>query len=241
MAQALVPLKDLVRAKTRLAGLLSPSERRGLAQAMVEDVLTVLAGHPDLRRVTLVSDDPASAMIARTYGIDHLEEAALAASGLNPVIEAATDRLIGSGAEPFIVLHADLPLLAAADVSAVIECYEATQGLVIGCDRYRRGSNLLAFGRDSRPRFCFGSDSYAAHRSVAREAGIHYSEILLPGIGLDIDEAHDLAELMRHLPAAGERTRALLAANDLDRRLSLALTAFETDNNDRPGESAAHE
>ena len=102
MAQALVPLKDLVRAKTRLAGLLGPSERRGLAQAMVEDVLTVLAGHPDLQRVTLVSDDPASAMIAQTYGIDHLEEAALAASGLNPVIEAATDRLIGSAAEPMM-------------------------------------------------------------------------------------------------------------------------------------------
>ena len=76
---------------------------------------------------------------------------------------------------------------------------------------------------------------------MAREAGIHHSEVFLPGIGLDIDEARDLAELMRHLPVAGERTRALLAARDLEKRLSLALTAFETDNNDWPGESVAHE
>ena len=39
MAQALLPLKDLVQAKTRLGGLLRPSERRALAQAMAEDVL----------------------------------------------------------------------------------------------------------------------------------------------------------------------------------------------------------
>ena len=34
MTQALVPLKDLVEAKSRLSGLLRPSERRALAQAM---------------------------------------------------------------------------------------------------------------------------------------------------------------------------------------------------------------
>ena len=41
--QALVPLKDLVEAKSRLSGLLRPTERRSLAQAMVEDVLSVPA------------------------------------------------------------------------------------------------------------------------------------------------------------------------------------------------------
>ena len=43
MAQALVPLKDLVLAKTRLSGVLTSVERRALAQAMVEDVLDVLS------------------------------------------------------------------------------------------------------------------------------------------------------------------------------------------------------
>ncbi len=34
MAQALVPLKDLVQAKSRLTGLMSPAERRGIVQGM---------------------------------------------------------------------------------------------------------------------------------------------------------------------------------------------------------------
>ena len=59
MTWALLPLKDLVRAKTRLAGLLAPSERRALAQAMVEDVLGALTACSQLEGVLLVTDDPA--------------------------------------------------------------------------------------------------------------------------------------------------------------------------------------
>ena len=64
MAQALVPLKDLVQAKSRLAGLLRPSERRALAQAMAEDVLNVLANHVNVAGITLVSDDPGAGLPA---------------------------------------------------------------------------------------------------------------------------------------------------------------------------------
>ena len=45
MLTALLPLKDLLLAKSRLAGLLHPSERCALTQAMAEDVLGVLASH----------------------------------------------------------------------------------------------------------------------------------------------------------------------------------------------------
>jgi 2-phospho-L-lactate guanylyltransferase (CobY/MobA/RfbA family) len=157
------------------------------------------------------------------------------------VIEAATDRLLEASVEPFIVLHADLPLLGADDISAVIERYRASPGLLIGCDRHRRGTNLLAFGRHSRPRFCFGSDSYAAHRAAARNAGVVCREIYLPGIALDLDEAADIAELMRGLAAAGARTRALLMSTDLGRRLSLAVSALESCGEDLSGESHLHD
>ena len=241
MAQALVPLKDLVQAKSRLAGLMSPAERRGIVQAMVEDVLSVLTGHPALERVTLVSDDPAAGMLARTYGADLLSEASLHAPGLNRVIEAATDRLQGSAADPFIVLHADLPLLGPGDISAVLDRYRSSPGLVIGCDRHRRGSNLLAFGCASRPRFCFGSDSYNAHRAAARKAGIAFSEMYRPGIALDLDEPGDVAELMRCLSIAGRHTRDLLTATDLGRRLSLVVDALEPGGGSRSVEGRSHE
>ena len=71
---ALVPLKRLAGAKSRLAGLLSPGERAGLARAMAEDVLSVLTDHRALSGVTLLSDDEQVLQMAEEFGIDFLPE-----------------------------------------------------------------------------------------------------------------------------------------------------------------------
>lgn len=224
MAQALVPLKDLVQAKSRLAGLMNPSERRALAQAMVEDVLAVLCSHPQLDRVTLVSDDPGARLLAQDYGAVFLAESTLGSSGLNQVIAAAIDRLPEVAAESVLVLHGDLPLLNAADVSSALALQSQHGGLVIGCDRRQRGSNLLAFDRSSRPRFCFGMDSCQAHQRSAQDAGIPSRVLYRHGIALDVDEAGDILELMDSLEMAGERTRTVLQGTGLGNRISLAFS-----------------
>jgi 2-phospho-L-lactate guanylyltransferase len=224
MAQALVPLKDLVQAKTRLAGLLRPSERRALAQAMVEDVLAVLAGHPDIAHVTLLSDDPGAGMLARKYGADCWSERALACRGLNPLIERASARLLATGEEPLLVLHGDLPLLTQEDISAVLAARQASGGLIIGTDRTGSGTNLLAFNTASVPRFCFGIDSCAGHRDSAASAGIPVQILQRSGIAVDVDEPADLKcvmERLRDKPAGN--TAALLYHTELGSRLALAL------------------
>jgi FO synthase len=112
MAQALVPLKNLVQAKSRLAGLLQPSERCALAQAMAEDVLQVLSSHASITRITLVCDDPGAELLAQKYGADCWSERSLGGSGLNALIQSASERLLIDAADTLVVLHADLPLLA---------------------------------------------------------------------------------------------------------------------------------
>jgi len=111
MAQALVPLKDLVDAKTRLSGLLRPAHRRALAQAMVEDVLTTLVAHPLIDQVTLVSDDPGADLLACKYQIDYLDERSLGVRGLNPVLTAACESLLAASEDTLVVLHGDTPAL----------------------------------------------------------------------------------------------------------------------------------
>ena len=70
MVWALLPLKDLVKAKTRLSGVLAPHERRALAQAMVEDVISVLVTLEELEGILLVSDDPAAELLSHKYVLD---------------------------------------------------------------------------------------------------------------------------------------------------------------------------
>ena len=236
MAQALVPLKDLVQAKSRLAGLLRPSERRALAQAMVEDVLGVLSRHPEIDHVTLVSDDPGAGLLANTYGIDCWTESALGCSGLNAVVREASERLLVDGEEPLLVLHGDLPLLTAADVSAALRCQRQLQGLVIACDLAGTGTNLLAFTRSSAPQFCCGVDRCARHLAFARSAGVPVQVLQRSGIALDVDEPRDMKLLMSALEreSAGQ-TFNLLHGSELGSRVELALATLDDESDMNEG------
>jgi 2-phospho-L-lactate guanylyltransferase len=226
LVQALVPLKDLVQAKTRLAGLLRPSERRALAQAMVEDVLSALSAHPLLERVTLLSDDPGAGMLAHKYGAVFMPESSLGCAGLNRVLAAAAEQLLQDSAQELLVLHGDLPLLATDDIDAVLAQRHSKGGLVIGSDRHGRGSNLLAFGGGTVPPFCFGPDSCQRHQQAASELGIHSSVIQRMGIALDVDEGLDMELLMASLDRAGRHSAALLHNTELGSRIEIALSAM---------------
>jgi 2-phospho-L-lactate guanylyltransferase len=235
MAQALVPLKDLVQAKTRLAGLLSPSQRRALAQAMMEDVLAVLACHPQIEGITLLSDDPCAHLLAARYGAVHWPESELGARGLNAVVRAASARLLASQAQTVLLVHADLPALSPADICAVLTARRARPGLVVGCDRHGTGTNLLCFDAGSVPDFCFGALSCAGHTAAARARGVPVTVLRRAGIGLDVDEPRDLALLLRQLEGHGAgRTSALIRDTELGARISLALASLALQ--DMPGD-----
>lgn len=228
MAQALLPLKDLVQAKTRLSGLLRPSERRALAQAMAEDVLAVLAQHEEIAQITLVSDDPSAELLARKYGTDCWSESSLACRGLNPLIQSASERLLASGEQqPLLVLHCDLPLLSADDISAVLASQRALDGLVVGCDRHGSGTNLLAFGASTVPHFCFGVNSCTGHVASAQGAGFPAQILQRSGIAVDVDEPTDLKCVMDRLHLRpSSKTAALLHNTELGGRIKLALTTM---------------
>ena len=226
MAQALVPLKNLVQAKSRLAGLLHPSERCALAQAMAEDVLQVLSSHASITRITLVCDDPGAELLAQKYGADCWSERSLGGTGLNTLIQSASERLIIEASDTLVVLHADLPLLSCEDISAVLRRQRELAGLIIGCDLQGTGTNLLAFDSNSMPkRFRFGANSCPAHAADARKAGIPVEILQRFGIGVDVDEAQDLKSIMARLqyPAQG-CTAQLLCDSEIGSRLTLALT-----------------
>lgn len=227
-ARALIPLKDLVEAKSRLSGVLNPAERRALAQAMVEDVLSVLAGHPEISTLTLVSDDPGANMLAAKYGMRHWRESSLGCRGLNPVIAHCCDLLFLESDQPIIVLHGDLPCLDAGDITAVLDELGQSNGLVVGCDRHQTGTNLLAFGPRSRIDFSFGVDSCARHLACARELGILALRLQRPGIALDIDELPDLAILLNEIELGRAGYCAQLLGNTvLGNRIRMQLASLE--------------
>ncbi len=217
MAHALVALKSLDRVKTRLAPLLTPEERSGLARAMAADVLSTLVGHPAVENVTLITDDPAAASLASECGASCWSERELGGSGLNELLALASAR-VASG--QVVLLHADLPLLSGADIGAALALQSARGGLLIAPDRHGLGTNLLAYRAGQAVDLHFGSDSCAKHVAAAETRGVEVTVLDRPGTALDVDEPSDLLLAARQLTGRViSATRDVLVRPELARRI----------------------
>ncbi|PLW83147.1 2-phospho-L-lactate guanylyltransferase [Kineobactrum sediminis] len=138
---------------------------------------------------------------------DHNLNALLAAACRQLVQEHPVDDSL------ILVLHADLPLLTAADIDAAVDCYREQQGMVVATDSAGTGTNLLLFSPGLEPRFCFGPGSREAHVRWAQKRNLPVQVLCRPGLALDIDTSDDLDCLLQMAPASvGEYTRHWLTA-----------------------------
>jgi 2-phospho-L-lactate guanylyltransferase len=220
---AMIPVKDFVNAKQRLSGVLSPSERRALSQAMVEDMLECLGHVAGIDGVLLVSDDPGAELLAYRYGARVIKEKGHS-RGLNAAVAQAASHLPSLGASHMLVLHGDLPCIDPAQVSTLISDLPAGPGSLVRLvpDGRRQGSNGLLCSLPTALKFCYGENSFALHVAACAERGIDCQVIDLPSLQLDIDTPGDLQQLLlpcdRNTAAKG-KTAAVLAEYGVASRL----------------------
>lgn len=217
----LIPVKDLVNAKQRLSGVLSPSERRALCQAMVEDMLQVLQGVDGIEGILLVSDDPAAELLAYRYGARVLREKGHS-KGLNAAVQQAADHLAECGGRYMLVLHGDLPAISAADVRRLISALRPHPWVRLAPDSGRQGTNGLLCSLPAPLSFCYGEASLHRHRDACKGASIPCEILELPSLQLDIDTPADLQQLLEVFAAgagAGGKTRAVAQEYQLASRL----------------------
>ena len=88
---AVVPVKETVLAKQRLADVLSPRVRQDLAVAMFEDVMQAVAAAPGLNGIAVVTLDPKAAEIALRWGAEVWTDGAR--DGPTGAVTAAARRL----------------------------------------------------------------------------------------------------------------------------------------------------
>jgi 2-phospho-L-lactate guanylyltransferase len=191
---AAVPVKDLASAKQRLAAALSPARRAALARAMLHDVLGALVA-ARLDAVWVVTADPAAAALARAAGAEPIREAG--ARGHTAAVALAQARAVALGARTFITVPADAPLLTVDEVRALAAAAAAGPAAAFAPSRSGLGTNGVALNPPAAVALRFGEPSFARHLAAARAAGIEPRVLELRGLGLDIDDAADLAALAR--------------------------------------------
>ena len=189
---AVVPIRGLETAKTRLGGELDPEERRSLVTEMLRRTLVATRDAASLAGTVVVTMDPAAAAMAtRHRAIGLLERVP---GGLNAAIDAARSVAIARGASAVLVLPADLAAVSAAALDALVAAARGAgaEGVALVVpDRHGEGTNALLVSPPAAVPPLFGDKSRAAHRAAARAAGLVYLEVDGP-LSLDVDTAADL-------------------------------------------------
>jgi 2-phospho-L-lactate/phosphoenolpyruvate guanylyltransferase len=193
---AIVPVKPLKRGKSRLAGILTEEERTQLNQDLLEKTLKTLSELKELDQVLVVSRDAHALTIARNYGARTVQEDGQ--PHLNTALARATVVAQLHATRGVLVLPADLPLLAAEDVLALIDRAIQAPVVVIAPDRHRKGTNALLMVPPGLIEYDFGEDSFERHCERARQAGARLEIVELPSLALDLDLPEDL-EMVRKL------------------------------------------
>lgn len=186
---AIIPIKPLKNAKSRLSPVLQPEQRYELAQAMFRHVLAVTTTVQHVTGVLVISRDTEALAIARELGAKTLQEGAL--SNLNPALLRATMVVKSWRADAVLILPADLPFINADDIRAMIARAEE-RTLVIATDRERDGTNALLLRPPGVIEYEYGAGSYARHLRQAERAGLRISVYESERMTLDIDVPADL-------------------------------------------------
>ena len=190
---AIVPVKPLASAKSRLAGRLDAAGREQLSRDLLGRTLRLLAAVDTVAETIVVSPDPAVLTQAVEGKALPLPEAP--PGGLNGALAQAAAVARGAGAGAIVVVPIDLPLARPADVLSAVALVAAAAApaVVAAPDRHGRGTNLLALRPPDVIPFCFGTDSLARHRAAALTGGIAWHTLANARLALDVDEPADLA------------------------------------------------
>jgi len=187
---AIVPVKPLRRAKSRLGSVLGAEERLALSREMLNRVLEALVRVPEIERTLLVSRDSEAMALARHHGARTLSERP--PIDLNQALQQATRAAVGSGASAVLVVPADLPLVTADDLRELVSLAESPPVVVIAPDRRQAGTNALLASPAGLIEYAFGPSSFDRHRALALAAGARVLVCDRPGLALDLDLPEDL-------------------------------------------------
>jgi 2-phospho-L-lactate guanylyltransferase len=209
---AILPVKSFGAAKQRLGSLLGAGSRQALAQAMFQDVLSSLRKVEGIERIVIVASEPTVEFAADEQVVlleDEVQD------GQSPAALAGIRWAMASGFERVLLVPGDTPLLAAAELDALLA--NAPEDVVIVPDRHGTGTNGLLLRPPDVIEPSFGPGSLDRHVAAAQAAGLAHRVERVPSLMFDVDTSDDLAvvaEAIESSRAIAPRTRGALRQLD---------------------------
>ncbi len=215
MRALLLPVKDLNNAKKRLMGVLTPEERFGLAEAMLNDTIRAVQGVQRAEKVFVVTNYKPAMRLAEENGWEIVPEEEQISESHS--VDAASKICEQRGITALLRLPLDVPLVKASDIDdlLVVECKEAA--LVIVPSRDGLGTNAILRIPPALFPSHFGIGSFAKHLAEAESARARVMIRRNARLEMDVDDEADLRALLEHDLAATETGWWLRASGVEDR------------------------
>jgi 2-phospho-L-lactate/phosphoenolpyruvate guanylyltransferase len=207
---AIVPVKRLDAAKSRLADVLDAADRRALMLAMLADVLMNLRRCGGIARIVVVTDDREVRHRAIAEGAEVVAE-----NGAGSHSAAALRGIAATAAPDDRVLLApgDCPLVRVEELDELLGVPQPS--VVVVPDRHGTGTNALLLDPPDAIDPAFGEGSRQRHLHLAQAAGREGVARVVPSLALDIDTPDDLATLRARFSSqrgGAPATRGVLAS-----------------------------
>jgi 2-phospho-L-lactate guanylyltransferase len=186
---AVVPVKHLSKAKSRLAPVLNGASREQLVLTMFCHTLDVLAATSGLAGTAVIRADRRVGEIARGHEALFLQEPE--ARGLNAALAHAVAELKAHNVQGLLVVPGDLPRLSSESIASALSLLSAP-GMVITPDRRGQGTNLLLLAPPDLVPLCFGRRSFQRFLDAAARRGLDPTVFRSVELANDLDVPADL-------------------------------------------------
>ena len=192
----LLPIKDLRNAKQRLAGILNPEERFGLAEAMLADTLRAVRSVKRAAKIFVVTNYGPAMQAAAQHGWEIVREEHQVSESAS--VDFASCFCAERGVASLLRLPLDLPLVQSGDIDDLLATECAAPAVLMVPSRDGTGTNAILRTPPTLFPSHFGPNSFAKHRSEAEQAGARIIIRRNPRLEMDVDDESDLLALLRH-------------------------------------------
>ena len=194
---AIVPMKPLAMAKSRLSGELTPPLRMALCLNLLRRVLRAIVGpglgildDAPVDSLWVVGGDPDICQVAREEGASWYEEEG---SNINDTLGAAFQMAHDSGTAA-LYLPGDLPLLKPQDIYGMVGASGHLTNVILAPSRQGGGTNgiLVPAGLPQPFSPLLGSGSFWRHLAQAASLRLPMATYYSQGLAFDVDTYDDL-------------------------------------------------
>ena len=206
---AVIPMKCLHSAKSRLSNILTAKQRKNLAMYLLDATIKELRNCDFISEIVIVSSDEA---VKHYSGLNNLKFIKDWDEGVNKAVMLADKYCIDNGINANIVIPPDLPFVSAKEIDKICIISNKYHKCIIICPSKRfDGTNILFRKPPGVIKTHYDNNSYMNHLKEASKIKIPIESLDIVKLMFDLDTEDDLLELF---PL--QNWNSVLESNDLN-------------------------